>query len=69
MDSDDGWNWPWLLFLGMRELRISEEAFWNMTPCKYYTLLDCAIKLHGGDKVDKTQSEIPEGYIDQIKGW
>jgi len=68
--EDDGWDWPFMLFFGTVELRMTEEQFWNTTPRKFRALSDAAIEYKQllYDSSDK-KAEPEIGYIDQIPGW
>ena len=63
---DDGWDWPWLLYLGIKQLKLSEETFWAMSPRKFYALLECELTVRDHKKNDES---IENGYIDNIPGW
>lgn len=68
---DDGWDWPLLLYFGLKELNLTEDEFWAMTPRKFYALLAASIEykqmMLGENK--KKGGKAPVGYIDQIEGW
>lgn len=79
-DDDDGWNWPWLLFISRELIHFSEEEFWNCTPKKLYALIEQAQEFnrqkYGTDdssstprKQAKSKGHVSEGYIDQLPGW
>ena len=59
-----------MLFLGIVELRMTEEQFWNTTPRKFRALLDAAMEYKQmlySSSDNKTKPQF--GYIDQIPGW
>jgi hypothetical protein len=68
--QDDGWDWPWILFIGMKELGMSHEATLKCTPKKFFALMDCALKYADTSsedkKKDKKASKAKSGYIDDI---
>lgn len=73
MSEDDGWDWPWLLFFGVIVMKLPEEAFWNMTPRKFCTLLHLyeefqEMKMGKSSGAKKGEVATP-GFIDQIEGW
>lgn len=73
MISDDGWDWPWLLYIGTHStwLGRSEKEFWMMSPRKFFALLKVHVEMmesKQGGKAGK-KDEVPFGYIDQIPGW
>ena len=71
--NDDGWPWPLLLLVALKELNISEDEFWNMTPIKYAALVEALGELNSVDESTthknkgKTQSNLTT--IDKIPGW
>lgn len=78
--DDDGWNWPWLLFLSRELLHFTEEEFWSCTPKKLYALIEQAQEFNkqkygdGGDSSAsggraRSSGQPKEGYIDQLPGW
>lgn len=66
---DDGWNWPWLLYIGRRHLRLSEEEFWSMTPRKFSALAGAHAEYLKLMTVGSPEQQTKTGYIDQIPGW
>lgn len=38
MNDTDGWDWRWLYFAAIYIFRLSEDAFWRMTPIQLETL-------------------------------
>lgn len=76
--QDDGWDWPFIVYVGTTWLQRTEEELWRMTPRTFYALLDVHLRLleakmkaivGKGGKGDKKQEQVVEGYIDQLPGW
>jgi hypothetical protein len=72
--NDDGWDWPWILFIGRKELQMTEEEIWESTPAKFFALLECAleynrVKAGVKNKQQTTKKVVKEGFIDKISGW
>lgn len=67
---DDGWNWPWIIFIGYKELGLKEEEVLNCTPKKFYALLECALEFnkmkYSSASGKSAHSKVKDGYIDQI---
>lgn len=71
-NTDDGWPWPLLLLVALKELHITEEEFWNMTPIKYSALVEALGDLNTpSDDNESSTRPSQEQYttIDQIPGW
>lgn len=47
---DDGWDWPFLLYVGLTKLNLTERRFWQIPPVKFKALLDVHIKLGTPEK-------------------
>ena len=65
--AEDGWDWPWIIFIGMKELGWTEQQIRRTTPRHYFALINCAItynNLKYGQA--KTQEKPKLAYIDQI---
>ena len=68
--SQDGWDWPYILYIGRVWLRYTDEQVWRLTPRQF----DAQLKVHqkiqeakyGTAKEDPAK---PTGFIDQIPGW
>jgi hypothetical protein len=78
MPTNDGWDWPWMLFTGTILLGFSEREFWEMTPLKFRTLWDCQREYDemrysssGNNKSGRRSNvnKVQDGFIDQIDGW
>jgi hypothetical protein len=46
MATDDGWDWPFLLYAATVMLHMAETNFWIITPCKLQSLIGVYIKVH-----------------------
>lgn len=70
MDNVDGWDWPWLYFLGTYVFRLSEERFWRLTPRQLFTLTSEYEKYHGdkdsGSSSSSNKNSNQPVYIDQL---
>lgn len=68
MPADDGWDWPYLYYMGTVILHQSENEFWRGTPRKLHALA----KVHTeANNPDAAQGEAPKTkkkvmYIDQV---
>jgi hypothetical protein len=60
-----------MLYVGIKELRLTEEKFWALTPRKFYSLLNSGMELQqmGQKKTKGKDDDAQDGFIDQIKGW
>jgi len=73
----DGWDWPYILYVGRVWLRYTEREVWSLTPRQFDTQIhvheDVTRQMYGtnNNKGSNGQSKPspPIGYIDQIKGW
>ena len=59
--------------MALKELNLSEEQFWNMTPIKYAALVEALGELNSVDE-SSSQSNSPNHQpklttIDKIPGW
>lgn len=72
-NTDDGWPWPLLLLVALKELHLTEEQFWNMTPIKYAALVEALGELNStGNEESSNSSRKPQPKmttIDKIPGW
>ncbi len=64
MPSDDGWNWPYLLYIGTVLLRRTEAQFWKMTPRTLLALVEVHIELNSSE--GSRQKRVRQGYIDEV---
>lgn len=67
--GSDGWDWPYILYIGRAWLHYTDEQIWRLTPRQFYTQLnvygDVKRRMYGsGD-----QNSSGTGFIDQIPGW
>ena len=71
--NEDGWPWPLLLLVALKELNISEDEFWKMTPIKFSALVDALGELNSTDdetnKNKKHKKEEVFTTVDNIPGW
>lgn len=66
---EDGWDWPWIIFIGIKELGMTERAVWKLTPRKFFALTKCLeIQNRGSETTDSKTgaSQVKQGYVDQI---
>lgn len=69
MPNDDGWDWPWLLFISRKELCMSEIEFWRCTPRKFSALMNCALtyrESQNNPSEHKNTNRVVDGYVDDI---
>lgn len=71
MPQDDGWNWPFLLYVATVILRRSEKQFWRMTPRKLHALVGVHAEINSPDSSGKADAATggnskPTGFIDQV---
>jgi len=65
MPADDGWDWPYLYYMGTVILRLSETEFWKCTPRK----LNVLAKIHGevnNPEGPKEPTKKVQHYIDEV---
>jgi hypothetical protein len=58
--------------VALKELNLSEEEFWNMTPVKYAALVEALGELNStdGETSQKSPKREPKlTTIDKIPGW
>lgn len=67
-DTDDGWDWHWLYFVGIYIFRLSEEQFWRLTPKKLWILSKEYQKYNSGGEgsTDQENKDNEAVYIDQL---
>lgn len=74
----DGWDWPYLIYIGRVWLCYTDEEFWRLTPRQLKTQIDVhediTRQMYGsggssGSGNGRQMSRQPLGFIDQIKGW
>lgn len=69
--QDDGWDWPYILYVGRVWLCYSEADIWKLTPRQFVAQMhvheDITSKMHGVSSGRKAAQ--PTGFIDQIPGW
>jgi hypothetical protein len=68
--TQDGWDWPYILYVGRKWLGYTDEQVWRLTPKQFASQVSVhenVIKqMHG---VDGSKTDAPSGFIDQIPGW
>lgn len=72
--QDDGWDWPYLVYIGRVWLCYTEPEFWKLTPRQLVAQIrvheEVTAQMHGAaPKNGQSMSRQPLGYIDQIPGW
>lgn len=57
-----GFDWPALMRAGLRELRLSPQAFWSLTPAELWLLLgaDAGAMPMGRDRLDDLSRRFPD---------
>ena len=70
--NQDGWDWPYILYVGRVLLGYSDKETWALTPRQFAAQLsvheDITSRMHGGKPANaKTSPSV--GFIDQIPGW
>jgi hypothetical protein len=69
--NQDGWDWPYILYVGRVWLEYTDKEVWALTPRQFVSQLnvheDIMKQMHG--QSTKAGKAIPTGYIDQIPGW
>lgn len=67
--NQDGWDWPYILYVGRVWLHYTDEQIWKLTPRQFYTQLnvhnDVRKRMYGTG----SSSSEHAGFIDQIPGW
>lgn len=71
MNNEDGWDWPWLYFLGVYVFRLPEERFWKLYPKQLFTLTTEYTRYKGDtgaqtDNKHKSKKSNEPVYIDQL---
>ena len=73
MSIDDGWDWPWLYYVGTVLLRMTEDSFWRCAPRKLAALTAVHVEINDPNKErnpdEQIQTRAPtirRGYIDQV---
>lgn len=73
--NQDGWDWPYIIYVGRVWLHYTDKEVWNLTPRQFDTQIrvheDVTRQMYGSSTSSKgTAKPAPHiGYIDQIKGW
>ena len=72
--KDDGWDWPYIVYIGRVWLCYTEAELWQLTPRKFMSQLsvheDITATMHGTtSKNGRSAARQPTGFIDQIPGW
>jgi hypothetical protein len=67
MPFEDAWDWPLIVYVGTKILKMSEGKLWRTTPRKFQALLAVHAELNDSkDSENKKGNESHMGYIDQI---
>lgn len=76
MDSSslDGWDWPYILYVGRVWLMYSEQEIWRLTPRQFQAQLkvhEHILKQKYGTGTTQTTGaqDAATGFVDQIPGW
>jgi uncharacterized phage protein (TIGR02216 family) len=69
MPIDDGWDWPFLLYVGTITLRRPEKAFWRMTPRKLNALSRAHAAMHSSGKEKEEAEQNTGGFQDAVPGF
>jgi hypothetical protein len=71
--SQDGWDWPYILYVGRKWLGYTDDQLWSLTPRQFDSQLkvhlDVTKKMHGGTGSSPLPNVGDAGFIDQIPGW
>ena len=70
--SKDGWDWPFIIYVGTVWLNRTEEETMRMTPRKLQALLKVHYyieKQKMGSGKHKGKDNVASGFIDKIPGW
>jgi hypothetical protein len=59
--KDEGWDWPWLKYLGTVILHKSENEFWRSTPRE----LDALWRKHQ-ERMGWTKQQPQMAFIDEV---
>ena len=62
--TDDGYDWPYILYIGRKWLGYTDEQTLALTPRQFAAQLRVHVELMQGH-TDNSQA----GFIDQIPGW
>ena len=72
-NHSDGWDWPYIIYVGRVWLHYTEEEIWRLTPRQFKTQINVhenvTRQMYGGNSNNVPMAAQPLGYIDQIKGW
>lgn len=72
--NQDGWDWPYILYVGRVWLGYTDKEIWALTPRQFSAQLavheDITNRMHGQSPAPAKQAKAaPTGFIDQIPGW
>ena len=72
--NQDGWDWPYILYVGRVWLHYTDDQVWRLTPRQFDAQLkvheEILKKTHGVTSSSKaTMAPAATGFIDQIPGW
>lgn len=60
---DDGWDWPYIMYVGRVWLGYTSEEVWRLTPRQFKAQLDVHVRLNSRSEFN---SEVTEGFIDNL---
>lgn len=63
--GDDGWDWPFLLYVGLAILHVPEKYFWRITPRKFQALVRSHATVNSSEG-GKHSGKQKEGHIDDV---
>ena len=69
--NQDGWDWPYIIYIGRVWLKYTDKETWALTPRQFASQLSVheeITKTMYGKKPSSGASS-PVGFIDQIPGW
>lgn len=67
-NPSDGWDWPYVIYVGRVWLQYTERELWKLTPRQFKAQLDVHEAIQRA-KNGLANDKAPLGYIDQIPGW
>lgn len=73
----DGWDWPYILYVGRVWLEYTDREVWALTPRQFSAQVavheDILKQMHGSSGKSKNKPNVGKstqlGFIDQIPGW
>lgn len=72
--NQDGWDWPYILYVGRVWLGYTDKETWALTPRQFSAQLavheDITKRMHGQGMTPASSAKAAStGFIDQIPGW